>query len=130
MAKGDKYLEVETQMLPVRMTEGELLAKADELVRTLHAIKMEEADQTDTKSAMKERLGRLQTEAEMLANIVRSKTEMREVETKVRLVNEKGVVETFRVDTGEVIGTRVMTAEERNLKLFPREIESAAAPSE
>jgi hypothetical protein len=130
MSKGDKYLEVETQLLPVKLTEGELLAKADELVRTLHAIKMEKADQDDAKSAMKGRLVGLEKDADQLANIVRSKSEMREVETKVRLVDEKGVVETFRIDTGEVIGTRVMTGEERNLKLFPREVEAVTAPAE
>ena len=126
MKKNDTkaVLEIETKLLPVRLTDTELLARADELSRTLHDVQLEESAQENTKAAMKERLGTLNKEVDRLAEIVRTKSETRDVEVKTRLVTQDNIVETYRIDTSEVIGKRVMTAEERNLKLFPHPAEA------
>lgn len=110
---------IETRMLPVKLTETELLAKGDELARKFHEANTEEDQQKEAKAAMKERFDKLKREARELGEIVRSKREMREVEVIARHDLERHVVETVRVDTNEVVETRMMNADERNLKLFP-----------
>jgi hypothetical protein len=114
--------KTEQRRLPVKLTSEELLAKADELSRKLGDKQQEERDQKTTKDAMKERLSGLDAEIASLAEIVRSKQEERLVDIYERFDTGRLVVEQIRLDTGEVVGTRTMTVEERNLKLFPREI--------
>lgn len=126
MPNDKKVLEVVTRPLPVKLTDVELLARADELSRKLHEVQQEEGAQEATKAAMKERLATMRKEVNGLAEIVRTKSETRPVVVRERLVDADGVVETYRVDTMECIGTRGMTADERNLKLFPREADAPA----
>lgn len=117
--------DVMTERLPVKLRNDELLAKADELARKLHEISQEETDQEAVKASLKDRMKRFEKEADGLAEIVRTKSEMRAVEVWDHQDNARGIVETIRADTGEVIRTRVQTTEERNLKLFPREADPA-----
>jgi len=106
--------------LPVRLTREELLARADELSHKHGEQEEEERTQSDMKASMKSRMERLKLEITGIARVIREKAEDRMVECQERFDYEAKVVETFRLDTGEVVGSRGMTADERNLSLFPQ----------
>jgi hypothetical protein len=112
--------------LPCKLTEEELLAKGEELSRAIEEANGEKGLQQEAKSAMKSRLEGMENRIQSLAGIVRTRSEERLVEIITRHDDERKMVETVRVDTGEVVATRLMTPEERNLKLFPHEVEAAA----
>jgi septation ring formation regulator EzrA len=120
---------VETRYLPVKLTDEELLAKGNELARKLHEVTVEEEAQKQAKSAMKSRLEGLTNELHAIGSVVHTKTETRKVEVFARHDAERHVVETVRSDTGEVVETRLMTMEERNLKLFPAPAPAEAPPA-
>lgn len=111
---------VEQRLLPCKLTNAELLVAAEELAAKLTAKEAEENDQEEVKALMKSRLAGLERDVAKMCDVVRSKTEMRMVETYTRVCpDDMHAIETVRQDTYEVIERRRMTLEERNLTLFP-----------
>lgn len=110
---------MEIRMLPVLLNAEELLTKASLLSAKVHELAMEEEDQKDTKAAMKKRVDELNREITDVARIVREKAEPRPVEVHESKNYTRRIVEIVRVDTGEVIDSRPMTEQERNVELFP-----------
>jgi hypothetical protein len=118
---------MDTRMLPVRLNEEELLTKASLLSTKVHELAIEEDDQKDAKAAMKKRLDDLNREITDVARIVREKVEPRPVEVHESKNYARRIVEIVRVDTGEVVDSRPMTEQERNVDLFPEVREATKA---
>lgn len=113
-----------TRNLPCRLTEGELLARADDLSVVVQETTAEEGRQTDVKAQMKARLTELDARKTRLAITIGRKEEYRDVEVEHLADLQAGTVSVIRTDTGESIETRPMTEQERQTSL-PLEVPAA-----
>ena len=108
-----------TRKLPVQLNDEEIadrgraVAKAVEERAALQEAK-KEAD-ADINGKIKEQGGIIRT----LSRVIATGTEEREIEVEVKKDNESRTVSVIREDTGEVVETRPMTAEELQQNLFP-----------
>lgn len=110
-----------TLTLPVNLTQRELLERGE-------ALALGRVSRNETASAAKAKAGEfkaqleeLDAEVDRLAGIVRDKAEPRPVVCELRPDMQRGVMETWRTDTGELVSSRVLEPHERNLELFPAE---------
>ncbi len=116
-----------TLTLPVTLTQHELLERGEALALGRVA-RNETALAAKAKAGeYKQQLEALDEEVDRLAAIVRDKAEPRPVVCELRPDLDRGVMETRRTDTGELVSTRVLEAHERNLELFPEAEERASA---
>lgn len=106
-----------TRNLPCRLTETELLARADNLSVVVQETTAEEGRQTDVKAQMKARLTELDARKTRLAITIGRKEEYRDVEVELMADVQAGTVTTYRQDTGEAIDTRPMSEKERQTTL-------------
>lgn len=107
----------EKRTLPVALTATELLDRGDQLARAHQAVRIEQAEQKAKKEDLKQRLEDLEGEVGKLARIVRDKSEPRDVECARVFDFDKSTVEIVRTDTGEVVSSRTMTDQERQIGL-------------
>lgn len=116
----------------VKCTETEVAAKGRELARLLEQRDDVDEDKRETVKAFKVQLDGLDEEIRDTAKVVTSGVEMRPIECAERFVKDRALVETYRLDTGDVISERPMTVEEArqarqvNLELVPEK--TAPAP--
>lgn len=106
-----------TRNLPCRLTDEELLARADDLSVVVQETTAEEGRQTDVKAQMKARLTELDARKTRLAITIGRKEEYRDVEVELKADIQAGTVTIYRTDTGESIETRPMTEHERQTSL-------------
>jgi hypothetical protein len=111
----------ETRTLPVKLDDVERKAKALELARVIKEKSDLEESLSRLSNNMKIEIKTRSLKISMLAEIVDSGIERREVECFERQDREKLIVEIVRCDTQEVIQTREMTPNERQLVLFPKD---------
>ena len=102
-----------TKSLPVRLTQDELLDRAAELAGVVEDYSTEEARQTDVKAQLKARLTELDAKRRQLAIVVARKEEYRDVRCEVLADLDRMLAHTMRTDTGEIVGSRPLTDEER-----------------
>ena len=107
-----------TETLPVVLTDIELLDLGQKLAEKHREGRMEEDDQKEAKSAMKERLEGIENEINRLAGLIRERREYRQVEVHEVKDFSRSMVDTLRDDTGELVRTRPMTSEDRTVSLF------------
>ena len=107
-----------TQSLPVRLTEQELIAKGAELSAMIKALSYEEAEKKSVADAFKARITDLDTQIQRLAQIVRDKKEFRPVEVIEQPDYDAMMMRTVRLDTGEVVSSRPLEGSERQRPLF------------
>lgn len=107
--------------LPCRLTDAELLVRADELSQSVQEITAEENRQVDVKAQMKARLTELDSRKTRLAITVGRKEEYRDVVCDCMGDYQAGTVTVYRRDTGEALDTRLMSEEERQ-KSLPLEV--------
>jgi len=98
-------LETEIQKLSCPLTNEELITAGNELSKTINKIKEEKETQKAAKSAMKAVIDELSKVMAVQAEIVRNKAEVRPIDVK-HMLNDSGMVEYVRSDTGEIIETR------------------------
>lgn len=110
-------LERFTKLLPVTLTPEEIQAAGRELGRTVLDMADEEAQQDSMKKEMKARLGVLEAKRSELATKITRGTELREVEVEPQRDYGEAKYFEIRLDTGEVIKERPLSAEERQLGL-------------
>lgn len=103
--------------LPCRLSETELLARADELSVVVQETSAEESRQTDVKTQMKARLTELDARKTRLAITIGRKEEFRDVEVELMADVQAGTVTVIRQDTGESLETRPMSDAERQTTL-------------
>lgn len=121
MEKG----EVRTMLLPVKLTEAEVRAKAKELTRLIAQHRNSEIRLEDLAAGYKSAKAHAEAESDDLLSQVRScstvvstESEMREVEVFDVLDFDTATVLTKRGDTEEVVASRGMTEAERQRSLF------------
>lgn len=121
MAKGEKqrYVSIKriTRNLPCRLTETELLDRADQLSVVVQETNAEEGRQTDVKAQMKAKLTELDARKTRLAITIGRKEEYRDVEVELVADVQAGTVTIYRMDTSEALETRPMTEQERQAAL-------------
>ena len=111
-----------TQTLPVILTEQELIIKGNELSIQVEELADIESRKKSAMSGFKDEIESSELAISRLAKIVREKKEYREVEVTERRNEERMTMDTVRLDTGEVVSYRELQGHERNLKLFPQEV--------
>ena len=117
-----------TEILPVPLTEAELLARGDEAARIQETRDRKDGERDAANKAAKAEIQGLEETLHHLLRQVRRKSEDREVEVLDRRNEDELTMEVVRTDTGEVIRSRPLTPEELQIKLFPAgEQEGASA---
>lgn len=118
--KADKQfvtLKKAARNLPCKLTDEELLDRADQLSVVVQETSAEESRQTDVKTQMKAKLTELDARKTRLAITIGRKEEYRDIEVESIADIQAGTVTDYRTDTGEAIGTRPMTEHERQSNL-------------
>jgi len=104
--------------LRVRLTSDELRELGSSLAKACADVANEEASQKSAKTAMKNRLEGLTDARDRLARLVREEHDYRDVAVELLFDCARLVVLGTRTDTGEVIETRPMREDERQLDLL------------
>ncbi len=103
---------METKMLSCRLTDTELLERGQKVAELLRQIAEIEDEKKAANSDFKARLEEREGEARSLGYEIRTKAELREVSVSRTIDDVRGVEETYRDDTGEVIATRALSPQE------------------
>lgn len=106
-----------SEVLDCVLTEDEQRERGQQLAESVKAVSDLERDQKDVKASMKEAMEDAEAERERLALIVRDGKEPRTVPVRLDYDDQRGMVHKTRLDTGELIGTRPMTDEEKQRAL-------------
>lgn len=112
-----RVLRTRTEPWPCALDDRELADRSKRLAELCNAIKLELTAQDDQKREMKLRLAKLEADRELLADVVYSRRETRDVEVEYRADDRAGTVTISRTDTGEILSTRGMTNEERQISM-------------
>lgn len=125
-----RKLEPRTKLLRCKLTRDELLKYGGELAQALQDIVTEDALQTSMKQSMKSALASLEAKSSELSTKVARGEELRDVEVEPRLDFIAGAYYEIRRDTGEEIGHRSITDDERQENLqFDRKPEPKKTPA-
>ena len=103
--------------LPVRLTDGEVLdvsRKSAELHRQRGYI---EDEKKESASLYEGKIEALDKEISEMQNVIRSQQEWRTVQCEKKMHFDIGQVTITRLDTGDIVETRPMTREERQMSL-------------
>jgi len=105
----------EPRRLPCALNEAELNARGDELATAVQELARAETEEAERRKAVKARLTEMELKVSDLAETVKSRREERDVMVVGELVGmaEGPMVREVRMDTGEMIGLRQPTAQER-----------------
>lgn len=104
--------------LPCALNPDEVRRKGEELAQARKQyIETSEAAKAAA-AGFKDKLKALDKDIDELAEQIRSRRETRPVEVIERRDPELAMIETVRVDTGEVVRARAMTLNERQVHLF------------
>ena len=103
---------METRILPVRLTDAELLERGQEVAKLLSEIALVEEEKKAANSGFKARVEELEGQCRDFDTQIRNEAEQREVSVSRSIDDVRGVEEVYRDDTGEVIGTRALSPSE------------------
>ncbi len=106
------------RQLPVKLTDAERMARALRAAELQAEYNLVELRKKETARELGLELKRLRERIEEAQQAVRTGEEPQSVQIEHRRNEERRTIETVRLDTGEIIDTRPMTAEERQGKLF------------
>ena len=106
----------EQERLKVVLTEDEIRITADMLAERIKRKEAKEDEKKDVIARYKNELDILESEIHLLASTVREKAEYRMVDIQTNCDYQRGTITVMRLDTGEIIRTRVMTAVERQME--------------
>jgi len=126
--------EQAVEHMPVELTAPELAERADEIAKLIGDRSGIESEKASTAASFRERLEVIDDRVDALARELREKRIDREVRVEHVMNFKDKVVETFRLDTQEMVRTRPMTFEELQLRFFGtgggHEAEGEASPHE
>lgn len=114
-----KVIRTTTERLPVQLTEVERLEFADRLAHCEAELAEHDAEAESQKRQLKAHEAEILARRSLLANIVESRKEPRDVEVQTVANYSKNVMEKWRMDTGELIATRRLDDSERQAELLP-----------
>jgi len=118
----------ETRLLRVKLTDGELLEKGQELAEAYKDLRTHNDELDSIKKEYKGKISAAETQIESLSGILRERYESRKVDCVIVKDFQEGTIVVTRLDTDTVIENRKMTNEQRELGL--KNIESKANPDE
>jgi len=118
--KGIKKFK-QTRELTCKLNEQERLAAGDDLAKVMDSINSCEKEKKSITSSYTARLNELKSKADGLHLKVKDRVEVRKVDCEEVWDNNTATVIERRLDTGEVISERKMTADERQRWLFEDE---------
>lgn len=124
-----------TKHLPVRLTTDELLMRSDELAKKIRERDDVEREMKSAQGAAKRKIDALELDITRLAEVVRERQEDRLVEVTEVKNWLRLTMDTVRIDTGGIVGSRSMSAYERNEALpfaadEPPQMKEATVPEE
>ena len=107
---------METQRLPCKLTQQQLDERRDRMAEQVEQLAILEAEKKDNAARSKAKIEALELELAAVAYEIRTRSEQREVEIRHEKDYQQGIDETIRQDTGEIISTRVMSPQERQVE--------------
>lgn len=107
-----------TETLKVKLADDEVLKFSEDLARSLDEYASLEDELETLKANYKSKMTAVEARVTSLKNLVRDKCDFRKVDVEEVFDNKAGTVVKTRLDTHEIIGSRTMTADERQSKLF------------
>lgn len=110
--------EVIKDTLPVKLTDEERMARADALANSLNGIGEAKARKKRIVKDLDRDIAMVEEEANELRDAVATGREYREVIVHRVMDWEKATVTEHRTDTGEVLRSRGMTDEEKQMNLL------------
>lgn len=108
---------MKTQDLPVKLTDQELVEKAQQLVDLMDLKGKKDDEFAQLRKRHNDAMAKMTFEISVLARQRREGTELRPVQCADVPNYHDRKVETVRQDTGEVIGSRPITAADRQLPI-------------
>lgn len=118
----------ETMLLPVKLTQDELLAKGKSVAEKARNLSKLKSGLKDSADSFKQKIKLEEAEQAELLRDIGNGTEQRHVDVMTRFFLEEKKAEVERLDTGEIVDTRAMTPHEiedelkkRQADLFPPE---------
>lgn len=116
---GGYMEEKETRNLYVKLNDEEVRAKGLELSAEVSKLKAAENDLKSVSKSMKDDIDLIKKKIDILADIVGTSKEKRDVECLEIRNNTLMTMEIYRTDTHELVETRPMSMNERQLSMFP-----------
>lgn len=104
---------IEHQQLYVHLTQDEFNVRSDELAKITQDINLLDEERKVAVKRYRERISEMTVERDLLANVVSEHREKRSVECHWEENWGRKTMELYRQDTGEMVNSRDMTAEER-----------------
>lgn len=112
---------METRSLPVKLTQDEYTARADELARQVGRFDEVESTRKAQQTDFKSQLETIEGAIKSLSRIVRDKTEYREIRVYESRNDTALTMDIIRDDTGEVVESRPLRKDELQANLFSLE---------
>jgi len=106
--------------LPVYLSDEECKAAARKLAETLWEKEQKEAEAKDSAATYRDAIKTMAETISELKTVVRSGVEHRLVDCEDRKNMAAGTTEIYRLDTGEMVESRPLSALERQADMFPR----------
>jgi hypothetical protein len=111
--------EINTRNLPVNLTQEEVAAKSQALAAAIKDREELQLRLSSVQTAIKGEIKIIDLKVQILTSNVLDKVEYREVEIIEERDNVTLTMRQIRADTREVVGTRPMSENERQLVMFP-----------
>lgn len=126
-----KSLGITTRQLPCRLSDAERQKMGGEIAQAWQDLSTETVRQTSLKAEMKARATEIEARLTRLSQVLSRGDEVREVHVERTLLDEdgdgKGMVSETRLDTGEVLETRPIRDDERQLTMPPESVADMVA---
>ena len=107
-----------TRSLQCVLSSDELLVRGRELAVAQHERRECEARRKAAMATFKDEAEEIDGKIRTLTDVVRSGLEWRDVDVETKIERSLGVARVIRLDTGEVVETRPLSAGERQLEMF------------
>jgi len=109
---------VETRTLSVQLTKQEIIERSTQQAELVKKLEDKEAEKSEVTTRLTSSIKELKRELQLVAQEVRAGQRWAEVEVARQKDIKRGVEETIRTDTGEIIETRALTPAEMQLDLI------------
>ena len=107
--------------LPVYLTEEDRLASSKKLAETLWERDNAQDEAKEAAAASRDKVKALSEIISELQTVVRSGVQHRFVDCEDRKNLPAGTIETYRLDTGEMVESRPMSSLEKQVDMFPQD---------
>lgn len=109
---------MQTQQLPVKLTDEEKLEKARQLSGLIDEVTNLKEEQKAANADFKSRIEERDLDAKKIAKMIREGQEVRPVEVIEEKDYDDRKIRTIRKDTGEVVGIRPMELDDTQEEMF------------